>query len=71
MDTLILAVGNQLVALQTRVTLDLVGGGNNTSGLDEGLELYGVSSCLSILVRVTYMLNRVVRNTDGAGLALG
>jgi hypothetical protein len=39
MDTLILAVGNQLVALQTRVTLDLVGGGNNTSGLDEGLEL--------------------------------
>jgi hypothetical protein len=39
MDALLLAVGNQLVALQTRVTLDLVGSGNNTSGLDDGLEL--------------------------------
>lgn len=39
MDTLLLAVGNQLVALQTRVAFDLVDSGNNASGLDDGLEL--------------------------------
>jgi hypothetical protein len=39
MDALLLAVGNQLVALQTRVALNLVGSGNNTGGLDDGLKL--------------------------------
>lgn len=30
-----------------------------------------MSHCRSIVVPVTYMLNGVVRNTNGAGLALG
>lgn len=71
MDALLLAVGNQFVALQTRVALNLVGSGNNTGGLDDGLKLWGVSDCLSIWTQLTYVLNCVVGNTDGAGLALG
>lgn len=39
MDALLLAVGNQLVALQTWVAFNLVGSGNNASGLNNSLEL--------------------------------
>jgi hypothetical protein len=54
-DALLLAVLNQVIALQDRVTLDLVGSGHNTGTVDESLE----------------MGDGVVGDTDGAGLALG
>lgn len=38
-DALLLAVLNQVVALQDRVTLNLVGGGHNASALNNSLEL--------------------------------
>lgn len=38
-DVLVLAVLNQIVALQDGVTLDLVGSGNDTSAIDQSLEL--------------------------------
>jgi hypothetical protein len=39
-DTLLLAVLNKVVALQDGVTLNLVGGGNNTGAVNNGLELW-------------------------------
>ena len=38
-DALLLAVGDQGVGLQERVTFDLVGSGNDIGGSDDGLEL--------------------------------
>ena len=38
-DALLLAVGDQGVGLQERVTFDLVGSGNDAGGSDDGLEL--------------------------------
>lgn len=38
-NVLLLAVFDQIVALQDGVALDLVGSGNNASAVDEGLEL--------------------------------
>ena len=38
-DALLLAVGDQGVGLQERVTFDLVGSGNDVGGSDNGLEL--------------------------------
>jgi hypothetical protein len=55
MDPLLLAVLNQVVALQDGVTLDLVDGGHNSGTVDDGLEVG----------------DGVVGDTDGAGLALG
>ena len=55
MDALLLAVLDQVVALQGGMTLDLVGGGDNTGAVDEGLEVG----------------DGVVGDTDGACLALG
>lgn len=42
-DALLLAVLDQVVALENGVALDLVGGGDNAGTLDEGLELLMVS----------------------------
>lgn len=39
MDALLLAIFNQVVALEHRVALNLVSSGHDTGGLDEGLEL--------------------------------
>lgn len=39
-DVLLGAVLHQLSGLQTRVALDLVGGGDNAGGVDDGLELW-------------------------------
>lgn len=44
MDILLLAVLDKVVALQHGVTLDLVGSGNDTGAVDEGLELFGLTS---------------------------
>lgn len=38
-DALLLAVFNKVVALQHGVTLNLVGGGDNTGAVNNGLEL--------------------------------
>lgn len=38
-DVLLVAISDQSVGLEERVTFDLVGGGNDTGVLDEGLEL--------------------------------
>lgn len=38
-NVLLLAVLDQVVALQDRVTLDLVGSGDNASAVNNGLEL--------------------------------
>lgn len=43
MDALLLAVLDQVVALQGGVALDLVGSGNDTSAVDDGLKLSEVS----------------------------
>lgn len=39
MNALLLAVLNKVVALQDGVTLNLVGGGDNASAVNDGLEL--------------------------------
>lgn len=39
MDSLLLRVSNQLIALKERVTLNLVDGRDNTGSLDDRLEL--------------------------------
>jgi hypothetical protein len=36
-DALLFAVGNQVVVSEERVTLDLVGGRDDTGGIDDGL----------------------------------
>ena len=43
MDALLLAVFNELVALENGVALDLVDGGDDAGGVDDGLELRGIS----------------------------
>lgn len=43
MDALLLAVFDELVALENGVALDLVNGGDNAGGVDDGLELWGIS----------------------------
>lgn len=45
MDALLLAVFDELVALENGVTLDLVDGGGDTGGVDDGLKLWEVSMC--------------------------
>lgn len=40
-DALLLAVFDELVALENGVALDLVDGGDDAGGVDDGLELYG------------------------------
>lgn len=55
MDVLLGGVFNHVVALEDGVALELVGGRDNTGGVDDGLEVG----------------NRVVGDTDGAGLGLG
>lgn len=48
MDPLLLAVLNQVIALEHGVALDLVGGRDNACAINESLELQGlVSSCLA------------------------
>lgn len=42
MNSFFLAVGNKFVASQERVTLNLIGGGNNARGFDYGLQLEGI-----------------------------
>lgn len=42
-NVLLLAVLDQVVALENGVALDLVGGGDDTGAVDEGLELFRVS----------------------------
>jgi hypothetical protein len=54
-DALLGGVLDQLRALENRVTLNLVGSGDNASGVDDGLEV----------------LDGVVGDTNGAGLGLG
>lgn len=72
MDVLLLAVLDQVVALQDGVALDLVNGGNDASAVDEGLELSAVSMVRSQLQRsFTNVLDGVVGDTNGADLALG
>lgn len=48
MDALLLAVLDQVVALEDGVTLDLVGGGDDAGGLDEGLDLLPSIVAISI-----------------------
>lgn len=55
MDVLLSSVFDQVVALENGVTLDLVGSRDNTSGVDDRLEV----------------VNGVVGDTDSAGLGLG
>lgn len=43
MDVLLLAVLDQVIALQDGVTLDLVDSGNDASAVDQGLKLSAVS----------------------------
>lgn len=50
-NVLLLAVLNQIVALENGVALDLVGGGNDTGGLDKSLELVIVSMSAKSLRR--------------------
>lgn len=40
MDALLLAVFNELVALENGVALNLVDSGDDTGGVDDGLELF-------------------------------
>lgn len=72
-DSLLLAVLNQVIALEYGVALDLVGGRDDTGAINESLELRGV---LADVWRIwgkedTNMLNLVVGDTDGTSLALG
>lgn len=73
MDALLLAVFDEVVALEDGVTLDLVSSGDNAGAVDESLELlFGQrSENGSQVLWKTNMLNLVVGDTDGAGLALG
>lgn len=76
MDALLLAVLDEIVALQNGVTLDLVGGGGDAGGLDEGLDLFSLSilpvcRCMVVGKWNTYVLDCVVGDTDGPGLGLG
>lgn len=43
-NALLLAVLNQIVALQNGVAFNLVGGGHNTGGVDDGLKLWDIIS---------------------------
>lgn len=70
MDVLLLAVGDQLVTLEERVALNLVDSGDDTGAPDQGFDLWQ-SAKSSVDRRSPYLLNRVVGNTNGAGLALG
>lgn len=74
MDVLLLAVFNQVVALENGVTLDLVGSGDNASAVNDSLELgccqYNYSYNLANHGR-TNVRDSVVGDTDGASLALG
>jgi hypothetical protein len=72
-NTLLLAVLNQVIALEHGVALNLIGSRNNTSGVNQSLELWGLLADVETIwaENNTNMLNRMVRDTDGAGLALG
>lgn len=71
-DVLLLAVSDQSVGLEERVAFDLVGGGDDTGALDEGLELHYCISSISLPpVGYTHVVNGEVGNTDRARLLLG
>lgn len=74
-NVLLLAVLDQVVALQDGVALNLVGSGDDTSAVDDGLELsrgqHGFPISMSMMRGFTNVLNGVVGDTDGADLALG
>lgn len=75
-DALLLAVLDQVVALQDGVAFDLVGGGNDASAIDDGLELsevsmvHGLRSASHWVTGCTHVLDLVVGDTDGTDLAL-
>lgn len=69
MNALGLAVLDQSVGLQERVTFDLVGGGDDTGALDDGLELQLLARTLPSS-GYTYVVNAKVGDTNGTGLLL-
>lgn len=72
-DVLLGAVVDHGGVGEAGVALDLVHGGDNAGVVDDGLELPRVRTInlLAWVKRKTYVLNREVRDADGAGLALG
>lgn len=77
MDSLLLRVGNQLIALKERVTLNLVDGRDNTGRLDDRLELQISGPTISSstdsneVQGSTHLLDVEVRHTHRSHLALG
>lgn len=65
-DALLLAVLDQVVALQDGVALDLVGSGNDASAVDDGLELSEVSM-VHALKSASYWVNGVYARARSGG----
>lgn len=74
-DVLLATVADQRLGQEERVALDLVDGGDESGGPDDGLELHSLAGWLCLirlLVRKkSYVVNGKVGNPNGAGLGLG